>query len=117
MLRPFSVFCLTLALSSTLSAAKIQGLIIDWKCAQRMVRDGQAKTFKNDRSCSLMREGFQRPEYGLITDSKDTYRLDDPGNQRILQLLQNTPDKDNLKVVVTGDIDGDSIKVSNISML
>jgi hypothetical protein len=63
-------------------------------------------------------KNFKRTAYGLITDDKKFYRLDDePDNQHILQLLANTPDKDNLKVVVTGDIQGKTMKVSNITML
>ena len=62
-------------------------------------------------------KNFKRAAYGLITDDKKFYRLDDPGNQHILELLANTPDKDNLKVVVSGYIQRNTIKVSNITML
>ena len=62
-------------------------------------------------------KNYKRAAYGLITDDKKLYRLDDAGNQHILQLLENTPDKDNLKVVVSGDIQGNTIKLSNITML
>lgn len=108
--------CLLGMIASALPAAELQGLIVDWKCAKRIVRDGREKTFRNDRSCRLMK-GYNRPAYGLITDDNKFYRLDDPGNHRILELLQNTPDKDNLKVVVTGEINDDMVKVKNITML
>lgn len=113
-----TVFALFLfgMISSMLPAAELQGLVVDWKCAKRIVQDGREKTLRNDRSCRLMGD-YSRPSYGLITDDKKFYRLDEPGNRRILELLQNTPDKDNLKVVVTGEIDGDVIKVTNITML
>jgi len=116
MLRTLSVFLLTLGISGALSGAELQGLVVDWKCAKQMVQNGREKTFKDNRRCSLMKN-YRRPAYGLLTDDKKFYRLDDPGNQHILQLLRNTPDKDNLKVVVTGDIDGDTIRVTNITML
>lgn len=111
----FALFLLA-AMSTALSAAELQGLIVDWKCAKRMIQNGREKTFRNDQNCRLMKN-YNRPQYGLVTDDKKFYRLDDPGNHRILELLQNTPDKDNLKVVVTGEIDGDVVKVSNITML
>jgi hypothetical protein len=98
------------------SAAEMQGVIADWNCVQPMVRDGRAKTLKNNRSCSLMKN-YDRAAYGLITDDKKFYRLDDPGNNKIRQLLKDTPDKDNLKVVVTGDIQDGAIKVVNVSEL
>jgi len=62
-------------------------------------------------------KNYQRSAYGLITDDHKFYKLDDPGNQRILQLLRDQPDKDNLKVVVSGELQGNTLKVANISML
>jgi hypothetical protein len=116
MLKTVFALCLLATISSALSAAELQGLIVDWKCAKQIVHDGREKTFQDNQNCRLM-NNYNRPQYGLITDDKKFYRLDDPGNHRILELLQNTPDKDNLKVVVTGEIDGDVVKVSNITML
>jgi hypothetical protein len=106
-----------LSIAAGISAAsEIQGVVTDWACTENMVRMGREKTLRQNRSCSLMKN-FKRAAYGLITDDKKFYRLDDPGNQRILELLGNTPDKDNLKVVVSGDIEGNTVKVSNITML
>lgn len=116
MLKTAFALCLLGSISGALSAAELQGLVVDWKCARQMIKDGREKTFQHNRSCSLM-QNYNRPGYGLITDDKKVYRLDDPGNWHILQLLKNTPDKDDLKVVVTGDIDGDTVKVANITML
>lgn len=116
MFRAFSVLLLTLGISGALSGAELQGLVVDWNCAKQMIQNGREKTFRDNRRCSLMKN-YQRPVYGLITDDKKYFRLEDPGNGRILQLLRNTPDKDGLKVVVTGNIDGDTIRVTNISIL
>jgi hypothetical protein len=107
---------LLLVMAATSRAAEIQGVVADWNCTENMVRMGREKTLRQNRACSLMKD-FKRAAYGLITDDKKFYKLDDPGNQRIIELLANTPDKDNLKVVVSGDIQGNSIKVSNITML
>jgi hypothetical protein len=43
--------------------------------------------------------------------------LDDAGRAWALKLLKDTPDKDNLKVVVTGHVDGTLIHVKNMSEL
>ncbi len=116
MRRTVSVVCLTLGVSGALPAADLQGLVVDWRCAQPMVQHGREKTLQHDRSCSLMKN-YQRSTYGLITDDNKLYKLDDPGNRHILQLLRDQPDKDNLRVVVTGDLQGNTMKVTNISML
>jgi hypothetical protein len=107
---------IALSAGCALSAAELQGLVADWSCVQQMVKNGREKTLKNNRNCSLMKN-YRRDTYGLITDDKKYYRLDDPSNEHVMQLLQGTPDKDNLKVVVTGDISGDTIKVVNMSIL
>lgn len=106
----------TLLAAGTLSAADLQGVIADWNCTQDMVRNGRAKVLKQNRNCSMMKN-YNRAAYGLITSDKKYYRLDDNGNNLARQLLSNTPDKDNLKVVVSGDVEGDTIKVTNMSEL
>lgn len=112
-----------LAISSALAATDLQGVVADWSCTQDMVRYGRAKVLKQNRSCS-MTKNYDRAAYGLITQDKKFYRLDDNGNKLARQLLANSPDKDNLKVIVTGDIipsqtgaGGDTIKVTNMSEL
>ncbi len=98
------------------SAAEIQGVIADWDCTQDMVRNGREATLKQRPACSLVKN-YNKAEYGLITDDKKFYRLDDPGNKQARLLLKNTRDRDNLKVVVTGDVSGNTIKVANMSLL
>ncbi len=107
---------LILVLAFAAGAADIQGTIVDWNCAQDMAHHGRATVLKQKSSCSLTKN-YTRDAYGLITDQHKVYQLNDPGNQRILELLKNTPDKDNLKVVVSGDVQDGAIKVNNISML
>jgi hypothetical protein len=114
--RALAVSGLVLMLACVSQAAEIQGVIADWSCGQDMVKNGRESTLKSRRECSLMKN-YNRQAYGLITEERKLYRLDDPGNQHIRQLLKNTPDKDNLKVVVTGDVQGSTIKVTNITML
>jgi hypothetical protein len=108
--------CLSLAFAATTGAAEMQGVIADWDCAKQMVEQGRAKVLKSRRSCSMMKN-YNRAAYGLITDDNKYYRLEDPGNAKIRQMLKDTPDKDNLKVVVSGDQQGDTIKVLNITEL
>jgi hypothetical protein len=105
-----------LGMALALPAAELQGVVVDWNCAKAMARDGRAKVFKQNHACSLMKN-YNRQAYGLITDENKFYKLDDPGNPHVLELLKNTPDKDNLKVVVTGDVQGNTIKVSEMSIL
>lgn len=116
MWKSFRLLCLIAGLHSLAGAADFQGVIADWNCTQDMVRSGREATLKQKRSCSLVKN-YNRAAYGLITEEKKFYRLDEAGNQQVRQLLAHTPDKDNLKVVVSGDLEGDTIKVKNMSLL
>ena len=116
MLRKLLTACMALGLAASMSASELQGVIADWECVKPMVKNGREQTLQRQRNCSMMKN-WNRKAYGLITIDKKFYRLDDSGTGKIRQLLDNSPDKDNLKVVVTGDVQGGTIKVSNISML
>lgn len=107
---------LLLGLSGMMAAAEMQGVVSDWNCVKAMVRNGRENTLRNDRKCSLIKS-YKRAGYGLITDEKKFYKLEDPGNAKIPQLLKDTRDRDNLHVIVTGEIQGGAIKVVNISEL
>jgi len=96
--------------------AEIQGVVIDRNCAEEIVKHGRQIVLKQRRDCSLMKH-YVRDGYGILTDDQRFLKFDDAGNKKALQLLKNTPDKDNLKVIVTGQIEGDTIKVSGVSIL
>jgi hypothetical protein len=114
--RRAAAFLILSLLPVSAPAADLQGVIADWNCVKPMIKDGREKVLKQNHNCSLM-TNYSRAGYGLITGDKKFYRLDDSGRAWALKLLKDTPDKDNLKVVVTGDIDGDTIHVKNMSEL
>ena len=115
-MRRMSIGLCLMAMALPLSAAELQGYLADWNCVKKIVKNGAEQTFKNDKSCSLQ-DNYKRRAYGLITDDKKFYRLDEAGNKHALELLPNSPTKDNLHVVVTGDVNGDLIKVTEMSIL
>ena len=107
---------LTALLASSAAAEDFQGVLTDWRCTEKMVKNGREKTLKNDGSCSL-RKNSARSAYGLITDEKKFFKLDDAGVKQARELLNNSHDKDNLHVVARGELDGDTIKVATMSIL
>jgi hypothetical protein len=115
MFKLSATLCL-LAATMPLGAAEIQGYLADWNCVKDIVKNGEEKTFQKRKSCSLQ-ENYNRPAYGLITDDKKFYRLDDAGNKHALELLPKSPKRDTLHVVVTGDVTGNLIKVAEMSLL
>ncbi len=107
---------LTVFLTQAANAAEIQGVLSDWKCTKRMVKEGREKILKNDRSCSLVKNSA-RSAYGLITDEKKFYQLDENGVKQAKELLNNSHDKDNLRVITRGQLEGNTIKVDTMSIL
>jgi hypothetical protein len=101
---------------SVAKAAEIQGVLTDWNCTERMVRDGRENVLQQDRGCSLAKDS-NRGAYGLITDEKKFYKLDDQGNKQARELLNNSHDKNNLKVLARGKLEGNTIKVTTMSIL
>lgn len=97
-------------------AANLQGTLADWNCVKEMVQNGRQKTLKSQPSCRLSPD-YSRAAYGLITDDKHFYKLDDAGRAWALKLLKDSPNKDDLEVVVSGTIDGDTVHVTNMSEL
>ncbi len=116
MYRLFSTASLVLVFTGLCCAAELQGVITDWNCTEDMVRNGRAKVLKQRRSCSLAHD-YRRSAYGLITDDKKFYQIDPQDNGRVLEILSNSPNKDNLKVIISGELQGNKIHIDTISLL
>ena len=114
--RALSLGIFAFGIATVSAAADIQGVIVDWNCARRMAENGRAKVLMQDRSCSLVHH-YLRAAYGILTSDKKYYRLDEAGNKWAQTLLKDSPDKDNLQVVVRGDIEDDTIHVKNMTEL
>jgi hypothetical protein len=106
-------FCMA---AGSVQAADLQGMLSDWKCTKKMVKQGIEKTLQQDKNCSL-EKNYKRDSYGLITDDKKFYELDAVGNKRALELLENSPSKNGLHVLIKGELQGNLIKVSEMSIL
>jgi hypothetical protein len=52
-----------------------------------------------------------------VTSDQHFLKFDAAGNQKILDELKASSKKDHLRVNVTGDVEGDTLKVSSISLL
>jgi hypothetical protein len=110
------VAALAFAAAHHVAATDLQGVLADWNCVKPMVKDGRGKTLQHNRECSL-NKNYSRAAYGIITDDKHFYKLDDAGRDWALKLLKDTSDKDNLRVIISGAIEGDTVHVQNMSEL
>ena len=83
--------------------------IIDQHCAEKEKANADAHT----RDCALM---CSKSGYGVIDKDGNYLKFDAKGNQEALKLLQNSSQKDHLRVNVTGTKDGRMIHVQSLSM-
>lgn len=83
--------------------------VVDGMCLSK-VKDNPDK---HKTECLLMCAG---DGFGIITTDGKYLKFDEAGNGKALALFKETDKKDSIRVNVTGELNGDSIKVSSISM-
>jgi hypothetical protein len=104
------------AFAAMASAANIDGVLIDKMCSAKALGGGQKAATDHTRECALM-PNCQKSGFGVFTPDGKYLTFDDEGNTKALGALNASKKKDNLKVRVTGKVEGDSIKVTNVKLL
>ena len=73
--------------------------------------------YTHNRQCLLM-PSCQRSGYGVFTyDTSKFLSFDAAGNQKALALIEASKKQDDMRVEVTGEIQGDKIKVNTLKLL
>jgi len=123
----FGCFTLT-GLGAAASPNTFQGVLIDKECSPnaetRIVSDpsphlegGMLWAYTHKRSCLLM-PSCQRSGYGIVTfDNLKYLTFDAAGNAKALALIQASKKEDDFRIEVTGEAQGDTLKVSAIKLL
>jgi opacity protein-like surface antigen len=83
--------------------------VIDTNCLEKVKSDPD----KHPRSCALQ---CAKGGYGVLTSDGKYLKFDAAGNDKTLALLKESKKADHLRANVTGERDGDTIKVSAISL-
>src|SRR5262249_44658833 len=117
-MRKISVIGLILLLSGFVLAARpgvtLHGYVIDNACSARAnSADGLEKVKNHTTKCALM-PPCQKSGYAVLADGK-LYKLDDAGNQKVIEILKNTKTDKGVAVAVEGSVDGDTIHVTKIT--
>jgi hypothetical protein len=97
------------------AAAQVNGILMDKMCSMKAAKEGQQAAIMHTRECALM-PPCQKSGYGVFTTDGKFLTFDDAGKTKALEALQASQKKDNLKVSVTGDVAGDTIKVSRVKL-
>ena len=84
--------------------------MVDINCAAKAAADPDA----HPRACALKCEVSG---YGIITADKKFIKFDAEGNKEMREHLKASDKKDHLRVDVSGDVQGNTLKVTSIQLL
>jgi hypothetical protein len=89
------------------SAETFSGTVVDVMCKGKDLAG-------HTRSCAL---DCAKSGFGLVAADGKFLKFDESGNARTLSVLKKSSKEKDLKVKVTGDLDGDVIKVKSVELL
>jgi hypothetical protein len=84
--------------------------VVDVNCSKKVAADPDSHT----RDCALK---CAASGFGIVTADKQFLKFDAAGNTKITDALKSSSKKDHLRVDVSGDKEGDTLKVTSIKLL
>ena len=84
--------------------------VVDVNCSKKVAADPDSHT----RACALK---CAASGFGIVTQDKKFLKFDANGNTQITDALKASDKKDHLRVDVTGDVQGDTLKVTSVKLL
>jgi hypothetical protein len=84
--------------------------VVDVNCSSKVAADPDS----HPRACALK---CAASGFGIVTKDKQFLKLDAAGNAKIVEALKASDKKDHLRVDVSGDVQGDTLKVTSIKLL
>jgi hypothetical protein len=108
------VLLAAVALSAFAAETKVQGYLVDLACA---AEEGQKPGFgaKHSKDCLQMPD-CMKSGYGVLTDDKKVIKFDKAGNEKAKAFIADLKKAKDIKVNVTGDVNGDNITVNKIEL-
>ena len=113
--RGLTRLCLLTGLAGVLSAAEVEGVLMDKMCSMKALKDGQKVATMHTRQCAMMPD-CEKSGYGVFTADNKYLVFDAAGNEQAAAALKSSKKKDNLKVKVSGEVTGDTIKVASLTL-
>ena len=83
--------------------------LVDTMCAQK-IKD---KPDKHTKTCALNCSGSGM---GILTSDGTFLKFDEEGNKKAIAALKSSDKSDHLRATVTGEKEGDTIKVESVSL-
>jgi len=105
-----SLLALGLMATPTLAATFNDVSILDVACSKKAAATADSHT----RDCALM---CKESGFGIVTADNKFLKFDADGNAKMLEQLKASDKTDHLRVNVSGDVQGDTIKVTSVKLL
>jgi hypothetical protein len=111
--------------AAAVSAAEVKGILIDDMCSSKAevrivsgprLEGGMIVAEAHTRECALM-PACEKSGYGVFTYDNKFLKFDAAGNRKALAALRASRKDDDLKVQVTGEMEGDTIKVTRLKLI
>jgi hypothetical protein len=103
-------------LMASATAAEVEGFLVDKACSARIVKAGQKAAASHNKDCALM-DGCADSGFGVLTADNRFLTFDKEGSKKAAAALEASKKSDNLKIKVTGDVSGETMKVASIKIL
>jgi hypothetical protein len=84
--------------------------VVDVNCSTKVAAEPDSHT----RACALK---CAASGFGIVTQDKHFLKFDSEGNSKIVEALKASDKKDHLRVDVSGEVEGDTLKVTSIKLL
>ena len=101
------LFLLTFLVAAIASAETFSGTVVDVMCRGKDLAG-------HTRSCAL---DCAKSGFGLVEADGKFLKFDESGNARTLSMLKKSSKEKDLKVKVTGTLDGEVIKVKAVELI
>ena len=114
MRKSILIFFAALAMSAFAADTPVKGYRVDMSCARE---DGQKPGFgaKHSKMCLQMDE-CAKSGYGVLTDDKKIIIFDAASNERAKKFIAEMQKANDIKVNVTGTLNGSTMTVSKIEL-
>jgi hypothetical protein len=111
-------FLLILFAAATLSAfaadTMVKGHLVDISCSSDL-GDRPGWGAKHSRKCLQMLP-CEKSGYGVLTEDKQVIKFDDKGNEQAKKFIESITKPNDIRVTVTGSVDGSQMTVSKIEL-
>ena len=122
--RSLQIAGLWAGLAGAASATEVKGVLMDKACSGKAevrvlstgIEGGMIVAEAHPRECALM-PACQKSGYGIFTYDNKFLAFDAAGSRKALEAIKASKKLDDLEVVVTGEIKGDTIKVESLKPL